>query len=206
MEEELATAQRQATRSDADFEREREHARREASLLRTAKEKLEQERTGLQTRVSELEQQGSKQSARIRSLRDDIHRVCGDTTILRRALDGVQEIFDVDRFDPETPDKFLDSIDRLFQEAQGQASHFAAECARILDRRTVQWLLFKTKRDLLSKQKLSLAEIDSYFENHPQDVFENFGLVLEKTRSDLAAKGVVLPPTELTLDDLRAMI
>ncbi|MCB9756725.1 MAG: hypothetical protein H6713_42955 [Myxococcales bacterium] len=206
LEEELTTAQRQATRSDADFEREREHARREASLLRTAKEKLEQERTGLQTRVSELEQQGSKQSARIRSLRDDIHRVCEDTTILRRALDGVQEIFDVDRFDPETPDKFLDSIDRLFQEAQGQASHVAAECARILDRRTVQWLLFKTKRDLLRKRDLSLAEIDSYFENHPQDVFENFGLVLEKTRSDLAAKGVVLPPTELTLDDLRAMI
>jgi uncharacterized coiled-coil DUF342 family protein len=202
LEEELATAQRRATRSDSEREREREQARREISQLRAAKGNFEQERSGLKAQLSKLKQQGSTQSERISSLRDDIYRLCKDNTVLQRALDGVQGTFDVDPFDPETPDKFLQAIDQMFREAEERANHVAAVCARILDRQTVQRLLLQIKLNMLRNGDVPLATIDSYFENSPQDAFDKFGEVLEKMRSSLAAKGVVLPPTELTRDDL----
>ena len=206
LEEELAIAQRRATQSSSERERERERSSRESAQLQTAKENLEKERSGLQAQIITLKRQESKQTARISSLRDEVLRGCDDTTILRRALDGVQEIFDINRFDPETPDTFLDAIEQLFQKAQGQARHVAAVCARVLDRRTVEWLSSQTKISVLRNGKVSLATIDSYFANPPQDLFDKCYRGLEKMRSTLAANGVVLPPTELTLDDLRAMV
>jgi hypothetical protein len=96
----------------------------------------------------------------------------------------------------------LQAIDQMFREAEERANHVAAVCARVLDRQTVQRLLLQIKLNMLRNGDVPLATIDSYFENSPQDAFDKFGEVLEKMRSSLAAKGVVLPPTELTRDDL----
>ena len=203
LEVELASARRQAQKANATRDQERERERREAAQLRAAKEKLDRERSGLQAEISGLKQKGELQADRIRSLHNDIYLARKDATVLRRALDGVRETFEIEPFEPEEPHEFLLAIDQVLQDAEERTKHVAAVCARVLDRRTVEWLLHGTVLRVLRDGEIPLATIDKYFRDPPKKVFDECIRGLEKMRSSLAAEGVVLPPTTLTRSDLR---
>ncbi|MEZ4379702.1 MAG: hypothetical protein R3A79_00020 [Nannocystaceae bacterium] len=206
LEQELAAARRQAQRASTGREQELEKARRETSQLRAANTDLESERSRLQALTTELKRQGSIQADSLRSLRGDTQRARREAAVLQRALGRIEEALEIAPFDPEAPHEFSQAFDKALRDAEEQSRHVTVECARVLDRRSIEWLKYLTTIHVLREGALSLVEIDRFFENPPPKLFDECFEALEKIRSRLSAKGVELPPTEMTRDDICSVL
>jgi len=174
----------------------------EAAEARTTMKAVEAKNKTLQVQLSDLREDHRK----LQKLGNSRHKLYEyvQKSIERQKsmLDEIAEIFEIGEFDESVPDDFVRDLERVFSDAKAHAAYVATECAQALDKCILHHCMAATMFEMVRRgEPLKLVE-QLYQEPRPY-LHQEHADRLEQFRAEFERKGIDLPPTLLTDEDLR---
>lgn len=202
MEEVLRVAQSKSRPVIDDLKKALAREQRQASALLAEKERLDARNAEQQSDLAQLREAARKCEQNLEFACSDLRRSSARNTVLDNALDGISDIFEIDRFDSLHPETFLDAVESAFSDAEAKADRIATACARSLYKSNIRLHNALAELVLHRAKKHSESDVQRFFEVHAQELLGQYIRSLMKMRAKLAAKGVNLPPPRVSQDDI----
>ncbi len=177
-------------------------AHEEASEARVALMAMKAEVSKLRAQLAE-EQKTSDQLRKLRNGERELREYVNDQLEKTKAvLSDIAETVGLEEFNADEPGDLAGNVERVLTAAKTHTTHVASVCAGMLDRYMLRLGVKATMYQMLRKGRTA-PQIDRFFEEPSVELLNEFMPHLIKMRADLKKKGVVLPPSVVTVDDLR---
>ncbi len=127
--------------------------------------------------------------------------VSGHLAITKDLLTDIADTCGLE-FNADDPGEFAGKVERVFTATKAHATHVASVCAKYLDRYLLRYSATAAMYQFLS-DGTPAADIELLFGQPSPKLLKQFTPHLNKLRADLKLKGVVLPPSVVSVEDIR---
>lgn len=165
-----------------------------------------QERDLLKHNLGDIRADIETLKLRIEDARADFRRVSNSNTTLHRIINQIQNVLSIEPYDPEAPDNFVNAVERVFLYVKAQVGHIATVLTRNLDGTTIRYCITYSMLQML-RHGSSDAEIEAFSQSRSPELLQQYVGILNDMRAKIhAANGIVLPPPNVTVDDLHVSL
>ncbi len=141
-----------------------------------------------------METENSKLRAQLRKLGRELEKTTD-------VLSDIAETFGLE-FNADDLGDFPGKVERVFTATKAHATHVASVCAKELDRYLIQHRVMVTMYRML-REGTPATQVEYAFKQPKPELLKKYTPHLNKIRADFKRKGVVLPPSAVSVDDLR---